>query len=45
MYEKSAKGKTPTETLTFLENQLAFGFYKKQINPENYEITLERGRN
>lgn len=40
MYEKTKNGVTPTETITFLENQLAYGFTAKQIDSTSYQITL-----
>ena len=40
MYEKKKKGVTPTESLTFLENQLAFGFNVKQVDSSSHEVTL-----
>jgi hypothetical protein len=40
MYEKTEKDITPTETLTFLENQLAYGFTSNKVNSTTYEIVL-----
>lgn len=40
MYEKMKNGVTPTETLTFMENQLAFGCNITQVNSTSFEITL-----
>ena len=40
MYEKTTKDITPTESLTFLENQLAYGVTVKQRDSNSYEIVL-----
>ena len=41
MYEKTDEDITPTESLTFLENHLAYGLNKKKIDMDgSYDINL-----
>ena len=40
MYEKTKKGVTPTETLTFLENQLAYGISILEVDSSSYEFKM-----
>lgn len=40
MYEQTKNGVTPTETLTFMENQLAYGFHAREVESSRFDISL-----